>query len=90
MATCAGPRVTTLLNGSHPMTPHTLGIKVAQPSDLWRLRTVFKSARARQEPQRFQSVPGGLASSQAWKPVSEARLMASSTSPVREPHVITT
>ena len=40
--------------------------------------------------QRFQSAPGGLASSQAWNPVSEARLIASSTSPARDAHRITT
>ncbi len=33
---------------------------------------------------RFQSVPGGLASSQDWKPVREPVLIASSTSPAAE------
>ena len=32
---------------------------------------------------RFQSVPGGRASSQDWNPVSEASLIASSTTPSR-------
>ena len=39
---------------------------------------------------RFQSVPGGRASSHDWKPVSEAGLSASSTSPVRDWQQMTT
>ena len=56
-------------------------------------RTVAGGGRPGQWPERVSGssrAPGGLASSQAWKPVSEARLIASSTSPARDAHRITT